>query len=36
VVLFADDEDAIRWLGRRFLEADGWAVLDQGNDQHHR
>jgi DNA-binding NtrC family response regulator len=28
VVLFADDEDAIRWLGRRFLEADGWAVLE--------
>jgi DNA-binding NtrC family response regulator len=25
-VLFADDEEAIRWLGRRFLEADGWIV----------
>jgi CheY-like chemotaxis protein len=22
----ADDEEAIRWLGRRFLEADGWIV----------
>lgn len=28
VVLFADDEDAIRWVGRRFLEADGWTVLE--------
>jgi two-component system cell cycle sensor histidine kinase/response regulator CckA len=28
LVLFADDEDAIRWLGRRFLEADGWSVLE--------
>jgi two-component system cell cycle sensor histidine kinase/response regulator CckA len=28
VVLFADDEEAIRWLGRRFLEADGWSVLE--------
>ena len=28
VVLLADDEDAIRWVGRRFLEADGWAVLE--------
>ena len=27
-VLFADDEEAIRWLGRRFLEADGWIVLE--------
>lgn len=27
-VLLADDEDAIRWLGRRFLEADGWNVLE--------
>ena len=25
-VLFADDDEAIRWLGRRFLEADGWIV----------
>jgi CheY-like chemotaxis protein len=28
LVLFADDEDAIRWIGRRYLEADGWAVLE--------
>lgn len=28
VVLFADDEEAIRWVGRRFLEADGWTVLE--------
>ena len=28
LVLLADDEDAIRWLGRRFLEADGWSVLE--------
>ena len=23
-----DDEDAVRWIGRRFLEADGWSVLE--------
>jgi len=28
VVLFVDDEDAVRWVGRRFLEADGWRVLE--------
>ena len=28
VILLADDEEAIRWLGRRFLEADGWVVLE--------
>jgi DNA-binding NtrC family response regulator len=28
VVLFADDEEAIRWLGRRYLQADGWIVLE--------
>jgi CheY-like chemotaxis protein len=28
VVLLVDDEDAIRWIGRRFLEADGLAVLE--------
>jgi CheY-like chemotaxis protein len=28
VVLLVDDEDAIRWVGRRYLEADGWAVLE--------
>jgi DNA-binding NtrC family response regulator len=28
VILLADDEEAVRWIGRRFLEADGWAVLE--------
>lgn len=28
VVLFADDEEAIRWIGRRCLEADGWTVVE--------
>jgi CheY-like chemotaxis protein len=28
MVLLADDEDAVRWVGRRFLEADGWTVLE--------
>jgi CheY-like chemotaxis protein len=28
VVLLVDDEDALRWVGRRFLEADGWRVLE--------
>jgi DNA-binding NtrC family response regulator len=28
VILLADDEEAVRWLGRRFLEADGWVVLE--------
>jgi DNA-binding NtrC family response regulator len=28
VILLAEDEDAIRWLGRRYLEADGWTVLE--------
>ena len=28
MVLLVDDEDAIRWIGRRYLEADGWAVLE--------
>jgi len=28
VVLLVDDEDAIRWIGRRFLETDGWSVLE--------
>lgn len=33
VILLADDEDAIRWLGRRYLEADGWAVLEAGDGE---
>jgi CheY-like chemotaxis protein len=28
LVLLVDDEDAVRCFGRRFLEADGWAVLE--------
>jgi CheY-like chemotaxis protein len=28
VILLADDEDAIRWIGRCYLEAEGWAVLE--------
>lgn len=28
MIVLADDEDAVRWVGRRFLEADGWAVLE--------
>jgi two-component system, cell cycle sensor histidine kinase and response regulator CckA len=32
-VLFADDEEAIRWLGRRFLEADGWVVLEASDGE---
>lgn len=28
LVLFVDDEEAVRWVGRRFLEADGWRVLE--------
>jgi CheY-like chemotaxis protein len=28
VVLLAEDEDAVRWLGRRILETDGWTVLE--------
>jgi CheY-like chemotaxis protein len=31
VVLLADDEDAVRWIGRRYLEADGWTVLEAGD-----
>jgi CheY-like chemotaxis protein len=31
LVLFVDDEDAVRWLGRCMLEADGWAVLEAGD-----
>jgi CheY-like chemotaxis protein len=30
-VLFVDDEEAIRWIGRRYLEADGWSVLEAGD-----
>jgi DNA-binding NtrC family response regulator len=28
VILLAEDEEAVRWLGRRYLEADGWVVLE--------
>ena len=28
LVLFVDDEQAVRWIGRRFLETDGWTVLE--------
>ena len=28
MILLADDEEAVRWLGRRYLEADGWVVLE--------
>ena len=28
VVLLAEDEDAVRLLGRRILETDGWSVLE--------
>ena len=28
VILLADDEDAVRGLSRRFLEVDGWTVLE--------
>ena len=28
VILLTDDEEAVRWLGRRYLEADGWVVLE--------
>jgi CheY-like chemotaxis protein len=28
LLLLVDDEDMVRWVGRRFLEADGWSVLE--------
>jgi CheY-like chemotaxis protein len=33
VVLLAEDEDAVRWLGRRILETDGWTVLEAGDGE---
>jgi CheY-like chemotaxis protein len=33
VVLLADDEEAVRQLGRRYLEADGWVVLEAGDGE---
>lgn len=33
IVLFVDDEEGIRWLGRRYLEADGWRVLEAGDGE---
>jgi DNA-binding NtrC family response regulator len=33
VVLLVDDEDAVRWVARRVLEADGWEVLEAPDGQ---
>jgi DNA-binding NtrC family response regulator len=33
VVLLVDDEDAVRWVARRVLEADGWEVLEASDGQ---
>jgi DNA-binding NtrC family response regulator len=33
VVLLVDDEEKVRWIARRVLEADGWEVLEAGDGQ---
>ena len=33
VVLLVDDEERVRWIARRVLEADGWEVLEAGDGQ---
>jgi DNA-binding NtrC family response regulator len=33
VVLLVDDEDVVRWVSRRVLEADGWDVLEAADGQ---
>lgn len=33
VVLLVDDEETVRWIARRILEADGWEVLEAGDGQ---
>jgi DNA-binding NtrC family response regulator len=33
VVLLVDDEETVRWVARRVLEADGWEVLEAADGQ---
>jgi DNA-binding NtrC family response regulator len=33
VLLLVDDEDALRWVARRVLEADGWEVLEAADGE---
>lgn len=33
VVLVVDDEEAVRWVARRVLEADGWEVVEAADGQ---